>query len=289
MVVINIFGGNTCWYPLSYRHRWRNYNPRHGGVRNPRGGVRDPTYLGGARKPIRDVEIVPVKGVVFTRTELFGTNTKPYNRATPELTKSILNRKQIDPADDILPEYKDVSKRISREIVAEKPRIIDTMVGTKIGAGVRKVDKPLDTELREKTVLGGRKPINDVEKPSSEPVNPRKPGVFERPPVKTDAGTVKFTPRDSPPAEVKEPPVRKESPRFDPPVKESPPSFTPPVREKPRYDPPPVKETPRYDPPPQKPSRVEPSPPKRESPPPEKKSPPPTKDSGESKKDKPGR
>ncbi len=284
LVVINIFGGNTCWYPLSYRHRWRNYNPHHGGVRNPKGGIRDPLYLGGPRKQVPyEVANVPIKGIVFTPTATFGTSTKPYKSATPELTKSILSRKEIDPVLDVLPEYKDVSKRISREIVAEKPRIIDTMVGTKIGAGIRKADKPMDAELREKTVLGGRAPRTDVIQ-TTEPANPRKPGVFERPTTKSDGGKVVFTPRDSPPAEVKQPP-RKESPvRVEPP-KEQPRYTPPPVKETPRYTPP-VKETPRYDPPPSKPSRVEPQPSKPSRVEPPQKSPP-AKDSGDGKKVKP--
>ena len=285
MVVINVFGGNTCWYPLSYRHRWRNYNPHHGGVRNPKGAIRDPLYLGGPRKQVPyEVANVPIKGIVFTPTETFGTSTKPYKSATPELTKSVMSRKQIDPVLDILPEYKEVSKRISREIVTEKPRIIDTMVGTKIGAGIRKVDKPMDAELREKTVFGGRPPRTDVIQ-TTEPANPRKPGVFERPTTKSDGGKVVFTPRESPPEEVKQPPIRKESPvRVEQP-KEQPRYTPPPVKETPRYTPP-VKETPRYDPPPSNPSRVKPPPQKPSRVDPPQKSPP-AKDSGDSKKDKP--
>ena len=280
LVVINVFGGNTCWYPLSYRHRWRNYNSHY----NPR----DPRSPGGPRGGRKDVpyEIgnVPVKGIVFTPTETFGTNTKPYKRATPEMTNSILTRKQIDPAVDVPPDYKAVSKRISRDIVTEKPRIIDSANGTTTGAGVRTNGKPMDLVLRDKTVLGGRPPRTDVIQ-TTEPANPRKPGVFERPTTKSDGGKVVFTPRESPPDEVKQPPIRKESPvRVEQP-KEQPRYTPPPVKETPRYTPP-VKETPRYDPPPSKPSRVEPPPQKPSRVDPPQKSPP-AKDSGDSKKDKP--
>ena len=227
---------------------------------------------------------VPVKGIVFTPTETFGTNTKPYKRATPEMTNSILTRKQIDPAVDVPPDYKAVSKRISRDIVTEKPRIIDSANGTTTGAGVRTNGKPMDLVLRDKTVLGGRPPRTDVIQ-TTEPANPRKPGVFERPTTKSDGGKVVFTSRESPPDEVKQPPIRKESPvRVEQP-KEQPRYTPPPVKETPRYTPP-VKETPRYDPPPSKPSRVDPPPQKPSRVDPPQKSPP-AKDSGDSKKDKP--
>lgn len=293
LVSINIFGGNTCWYPLGYRHRWRNYNshhgnggPRNGGIRNPPSGVgggpviRDPRDLGGRKEVPGEIDGVPIGGVVVTPTDKFGTGAKP-QRPPQDVAKSILSRKPAD--NEALPEYTDVSKRLSREIIAEKPRIVDSANGAKTGAGVRKNNVPLDRELRDKTVFGGRSPRTEIIRPTGEPTDSRKPGVFERPPVKTDGGSVRYTPRDLPPAEVRETPkepVRterpKETPRYNP----------PPVKETPRYTPPQVKETPRYTPPPTKPSRVEPPQTKREAPP-EKKTPPPTKDSGDSKKDKP--
>lgn len=226
---------------------------------------------------------MPVKGIVVTPTENFGTGTKRYLRATPEVANAILTRKPTDLATDVLPDYKVVSKRVSREIVTEKPRIVDSANGTTTGAGIRANGKPMDSVLREKTVLGGRPPRTDVVQTTG-PANPRKPGVFERPPTKSDGGKVVFTPRESPPDEVKQPP-RKESPvRVEP--KEQPRYTSPPVREKPQYMPPPVREKPRNDPPPSKPSRVEPQPqkPSRVDPPPKS---PPAKDSVDSKKDKP--
>lgn len=293
LVNINIFGGNTCWYPLAYRHRWRNYNAHHN-IRDPRGGIRnlpDPNVksgvrlkgdpqLPGIRKEVPGmIDDVPIGGIIITPTEKFGTSKQPFQKASNDIAKSVLLRKTAEV--DKLPDYKDVSKRLGREIATEKPKVVDVAIAKKTGVGIRKADTPMDRELREKVVLGGGRTVKSDAGQTEVKADPRKPGVFERPPVKTDPGIVRTPPREPQP-EVKDAPVRKETER----PKEQPRYTPPPVKETPRYTPPPVKETPRYTPPPSKPTRVDPPPAKRDNPP-EKKSPPPTKDSGESKKDKP--
>lgn len=304
LVSITIFNNNTCWYPLGWRHRWRNYNPGHhnnGGPRNnplpPRTNL-DPRDLSARKEMPLDDESIPPGGVVSVNSDKFGTKTQP-TRPPQDVAKSIIARKNPDGA--VLPEYKDVSRRITRDIIAEKPAIEARAMGAKTGAGIRRTDRPMDEDLRTKTVFGGREPRRDDPPSGGVPTDSRKQGAFDRPPVKADAGgSVRITPKDSPrfdpPADDKEP-VRTErprdpAPRYTPPVvKETPPTQRP--KETPRYVPPPVirerpaeSPKPRQDPPASRPTRSEP-PPVKSAPPPERKAAPPAKDSGETKKDKP--
>ena len=282
LVSINIYNNNTCWYPLSYRHRWRNYNNHHnnGGPRNngntiPPRVVTDPRDLSGRKEEPGEFEDnVPAIGVVSVANHQFGTKTRP-TRPPIDVAKSILAKKN-DGNGPELSDYKDVRPRLGRDIGTQRPPVIDNATGTKIGAGIRKDDAPLDNELRTKTVFGGRPPRTDVVTPTGPPADPRKQDVFERPPQ-----------RDSPPAEVKEP-------RYTPPVKDPPRSERPKETSEPRYTPPPPREKPverekpRNDPPPVRPPRTEPPTPKSEPKPVERTAPPPAKDSGsEAKKDKP--
>lgn len=284
LVSINIFGGNTCWYPLAYRHRWRNYNA-HYNIRNPR-GIRYPKAIIDPRiarngKGVEIVDDVPIGGITVTPTDTFGTGKKPFQKASTEIAKSVLIRKtEIDK----LPDYNDVSRNLGRGIAAEKPKAVNTAVAKQTGVGIRKADTPMDRELREKVVLGGGRTVKSDAGQTEVKADPRNPGVFERPPLKTDSGIVKNSPREPQTETKKEAPVRKDSPVITERPKETPRYTPPPVRETPRYTPP-VRETPKSTPPPSKPTRIDPSV-KRDNPP-EKKSPPPTKDSGEIKRSKP--
>lgn len=283
LVVINVFNNNTCWYPLSYRHRWRNYNHRNngnynGGPRNlggtPTPIVRDPRDLSARKELPLDDEVPPI-GVVLVPTDQFGTKTRP-TRPPIDVAKTILAKK--DDGNGIgLPAYKDVRPKIVRDIATERPPVVDNLNGVKTGAGIRK-DSPLDGELRNKTVFGGRPPrVDPVTSGGTNDV--RKQGAIDRPPVDQNGGV-----RYVPPAEVKERPTR-------PPVRQEPVTTERPKEPTPRYIPPPVKERPvekpRSDPPPVRPTRTEPPPAKSEPKPVERKAPPPPTKDDSGKKDKP--
>lgn len=312
LVAINIISNNTCWYPLSYHHHWHNYNghnnghPHNGGpqgngngvavngARGPRNlgngvavnGARDPRGLNGSKKDPVDFgdNSIPPGGIVTINRDQFGTGAKPDRRPpTLSIAKEILSKKPGDGDETELPTYKDINGRITRDIRAEKPRGIETVNVSGVGAAVRKPDAPLDNDLRNQTVFGGRPPRPDVVNGSGVQTEPRKPGVFQRPPARQDNEVVERitppTPRDKPRVE---PPVD-DRPRLDPPVRRDPPKEIPRSerpRDEPRYTPPP-----RSEPPTVRPPRSEP-PPKSE-PKPEGKAPPPAKaDSG--KREKPG-
>lgn len=291
MVVFNVWGNNTCWYPMGWRHRWRNDHWTYAGNHNgpPRGGgvrpvvvprdPKDPKDLSGRKEnPGEFEDNVPPGGIVAIDTAKFGTGAKPV-RPPADVAKGIIARK--DNLDrPVLPDYKDITGRITRDIKADKPKIIDDPKGAKTGAAIRKPNAPLDNDLRETTIFGGRKPPTPAVTPAEKPTDSRKPGVFTRPPV-----------------EVKEPPTTtKVTPKYTPPtVNETPRYVPPPVKETPRYIPPTTqKETPRYTPPspPVKPAeRPKETPPVKTEPKPEAKpkpTPAPRKDDGsKSERDKP--
>ncbi|MFZ1699767.1 MAG: DUF6600 domain-containing protein [Pyrinomonadaceae bacterium] len=266
LVVINIFNNNTCWYPLSYRHRYRNYNAHN--IRN--NGPRDPRDLGVRKEMPGEFEAdIPPGGVVSINTNQFGMGAKPNRQTPPDIAKAVLSRKYSDRNSDLLPDVKDIGRKINPDIAAEKPKPSEIRNGAKIGAGIRRSDVPIEKELREKTIFDGRKPKDEPVTRDTKPTEPRKTGVFQRPPA------VVKEPSYRPPT-VKEP-TRTERPK--PPVKEPVRTERPVEREKPRYDPPAVKP----------PVRVERPPTKSAPKPAEKKpEPPPAKDdTGKTKKDKP--
>lgn len=224
---------------------------------------------------------VPISAVVAVRNNQFGQKTGPAGVAPRDIARMALTKKNSDAP--ILPSYKDAGRRGADDIRAEKPRLADTGRIAKVGVGVRKSDTPMETELRTKT-LGDRPPRRDIATPDTKPVDGRKTGAFDRPPVEVRE------PRYTPPV-VKEP-VRT-TPQYTPPVVKEPvrterpkdpvePRYRPPVREQPV-------EKPRSYPPAVKPTRVERPPAKATPKPAEKKpEPPPAKnDTGSRKKDKP--
>lgn len=275
LVVINIFNNNTCWYPLPYRHRYRNYNAHN--IRNS--GSRDPRDLGARKEMPGEFEAdIPPGGVVSINTNQFGMGAKPNSQTPPDIAKAVLSRKYSDRSSDLLPDVKDIGRKIDPDIMAEKPKQAEIRNGAKIGAGLRRSDVPIEKELREKTIFDGRKPKVEPVTQDVKPTEPRKTGVFQRPPTVVKEPTSKLP-------TVKEP-IRTERPKTTPEPRYTP----PPVKEPVRTERPVEREKPRYDPPAVKPPvRVERPPAKSVPKPAEKKpEPPPAKDdTGKTKKDKP--
>ena len=261
LVVINIYNNNYCWYPLPYRHRYRHYNWGNGGYHNtggikpipsrtpinpdryPTGGVKPippvTATTGGVKPPKPDK--VPPSAVVSVGVDDFGTTVKGFKKTPPSVATAVLAQ---DPAQTTvqLP-----VRKASRSIVVDKPAIAVRVAPTSVGAAPRKGDTPLDNDLREKRVFGGRVPVSSPEQPvRSAPIEtrqPRKTGAVERPPVirQNDPPPVRQAPVYTPPPASSEPPPVK-VPRRDPaPVRTEP----APTRQPPRNDPAPVRVRPR--------------------------------------------
>ncbi|CAN5596448.1 hypothetical protein BH10ACI3_BH10ACI3_19330 [soil metagenome] len=285
LVVINIFNNNVCWYPLGYHHRYYNYNWNNnhhggnhhnnnpGGITYPTGGTKPlptrtpirkpgdktddlPTETtGGTRKPL--VDRIPPGGVVAVETGEFGTRTKGTKTPPLSVANAVLQKGTDDSKMPALPSYKELNGRMGREIVAEKPKAVSVASQTKVGAADRKPDLPMDNELREQRVFGGRKPqlgnpdTGTVKPSMGGTVEPRKTGAVERPFIvkeKTDDTPIRETPGYVPRNKVDNAPNNpvERKPRYEPPLRvETPRSDPPPTRQPPRYDPPVRNDTPK--------------------------------------------
>lgn len=264
LVTINIINTNVCWYPIGYHRRWRNYNHHNGGWgggprntdRDPRnqGGVSstDRTKLPGDRTPVDEI---PGTGIIALDRKDFGTGRQRPTVISPILAKKVLT----DTTDRIdLPDRKQVTDRMSRDIVTSKPRVETVAETTRTGAATRRTDAPLDEELRTKRILGGRqrmetpiveqqstdrkvRPTGAVERPATPIIQaPTDRKIKDAPDLNRDRETMRQPRIETPRVESTD---RKPSPpRYDPP-----PVYNPPPRSEPSTDRQPA---PRNDPPP---------------------------------------
>ena len=307
VVIVNV-GNNICWYPLGHRSRYRGYHhrrDRRDRYNNPLVAVnptptptpvRDPN--GKTLNPGRTLtsQIIPHTAVVSVPASDFGRSKGGF-KTLPTNTAKLILSKDPDTNDDslILPTYRDLNGKVSREIRAENPPSVKVEPNVRIGATARSNNAPLDKELRQKQIFGNRQPVEkgtgtEVKGGASgvvEPPETRKTGAVTRPAVKQSgddtnepqptfptrsndrksSGSDNQPPVYSPPARQEEPPKRetrqpkREEPRYEPPPRQETPRYDPPKREEPRNDPPPRREEPKIDPP------------KRSDPPPQKSEP----------------
>lgn len=343
LVVINVFNDNVCWYPLGYHHRYYNYNDHHrrrddddhqgrirptptrtppvtppGGIRPTRTPIGPPIVVTGtAIAKATDIDRerfdrVPPTGVVTTDSRDFGAKTRGIRTAPPEVANAILAKTPNEGSRLDLPEYKQMTGRISREIMTDRPRGDDGVRQIKMGAVQRKSDAPLGQELRTTRIFGGRPPVrahddkSGIKTTDNEPTGVRSTGAVARPPIRDRGDQQKQTivQRDKPPQRDADPgsdsPPTRQPPRFEPPQREikpredtpptrQPPRFEPPQREiKPREDTPPTRQPPRSEPPQRevKP-RSEPLPPQEQPKP--RNDPPPPKSEPKKETDSPKR
>ncbi len=305
LVSITIINNNICWWPLSYHHRYRNYNRRHHRRdRNDRprddrrrddrarndnptsGPVPAPTPDPG-KDPRRRGRIlrVPTGAVIMAESGDLETGRRRYRTPSVEVATTILSQDtDVNTTGPMLPVPDRTRGRVNRESRVEVPRIIRTNVPARTGAGERTESGPLDDVLRRTRIYGNRTPRQNREVPTIED-EPRRPdtGAIERPPVVPRAdGPVSPVPdrRDVPRGRVesrRERPPEQEPPQTPPiisiPQRTEAPSKPPETRrERPRREDAPVERPqPRYDPPKQRdePRREEPRndpPPRREEP-----------------------
>ena len=314
LVVLNVIGNDICWYPLPYYSHYYNYNWNHhhngnwgGDRKGPRGLIATPTPNAGTTIAQRDERSrrkqtpplpgsVPPGGVVMVGKDEFGRGRTTIRRPTVDVARTVLSR---DPdtieTPPILPQIEQVRPKVSKEIRAETPPIIQIDRTVKTGAAERVANKPLDEDLRRTRIFGNRPPLEiqnptpttavpENSTPVDQPRETRRTGAVNRPasrPVERPETTT--PPIIAPRTEDKnaDTPSPKEERRVERPRVEQPRTESPRRVETPKYEPPPTRtETPRNDPP----TRVEPrsESPKRSEPPPQK-----TEPRSEPKVDKP--
>lgn len=275
LVVMNVFNNNVCWYPLPYGYHYYNYNHHYnshhhgghhnGGHHNGGGHQPPPIQTGGPKVPHQPIPPkIPATAVVAMAMDDFGTTVKPVKTAPFSMANNVLAKKVDELTAPVLPAYSAVTKKVTREIAAERPKTDIVAAKTKVGAAPRRSDAPLDKELQTTRVLGGREPVRTAsDSGGSQPSNngasdPRKTGAVTRqPPVRQTETTPPI--RQAP---VITPPTRTETPVRQPPTRTEPPVRQPPVRqETPRSEPAPTRQPPRSEPAPtRQPPRSEPAP-----------------------------
>lgn len=328
LVIIADFGNNICWYPIPHRSRYRGYHHRDRRGRNnnsqiasnqnpnttppvqsPTGSTVRNNQKGKTLNPI--FGDIPPTAVISVPISDFGRNKGGFKTLPPDTARMILSKEPNVNADmPILPTFRDLNGKVSRDIRADKPPVVKIEPNVQIGATTRSNDAPLDKQLRQKQVFGNRPPIEtrtntevkgsaggNVEQPEK-----RRTGAVNRPVVKQDDnnGTNESPTESSPQQTV---PSRSRDRKSNGDDNQSPPIYSPPTRqeeparreekrqpqrEEPRYEPPQKQEQPRYEPPKREEPKYEP-PPRREEPkndpPPKRDDPPPSK--SEPKDDKP--
>lgn len=298
MVVVTVYGGNICWYPLPYTYAYYNFNyyynahsgwGHHGGGQGGNGGGGGggigptpsptpvtPVVAGGPlsrpKGPIRPpLEIVPPNGVVSIPATDFGRLAKGNLMPPLNVANGVLARvPTVTPTGPVLPVYADVRDRGARDVNVSRPRITNSENNARTGAAVRRPDAPLDQELRSTRMLGGRPPLMTNRDPAFTAIPGaniiRPTGAVERRPAVAPDPAVDRSPDRRPPSETQRAPIDRQ-PRYDPPVQIVPRDTERP-RPTPRYEPPARQEppasrptAPRNDPPVNRPPAVRPEPP----------------------------
>jgi hypothetical protein len=213
MISIVTWNGSVIWYPLGWNDSYYDYNS---GCRNRRNVtiIRNNTTIIANPNPnpnpspttpvltpaqineMRRVNAktptlmrIPPNAVVAVNAEEFGKRTRGYQTLPLENAKKVLSQ-PIDPnqTPPILPDYKEIKGKISKEILIENPRIDDKKEEqVKTGASQRETGKSLDRKLEKERIFGNRQPIikevNPVSETKIDSNEPRKTGVIERLPV----------------------------------------------------------------------------------------------------------
>lgn len=327
-VVLTTWNGSVCWFPLPYDYGYYDYN------RHYRRGWRNNGYYGGNTTiinnnttvvinpppaqpttpqptPIPNEVItneqrrqrlhtpsmirVPPLAIVAVDASAFGRDTKGYQTLPAATAKEVIEKTpDIIKTAPILPEYKDLNGKVSRDILIEKPQIVKAETAVKTGATTRKDGVSMDDELRKARIYGNRSPLENniqVKTGGNNGENSggtRKTGAVERPVVRENVESTPKTRRDPdypqgfPPTGSGNSRDRDTKTRRDDDGNQSPPIYAPPPRQDntPRYEPPPRQDnTPRYEPPPKQDNtpRYEP-PPRNDNPKPRNDPPPPRND-----------
>lgn len=226
MISIVTWNGRVIWFPLGYDDNYCDFNRGYGGYggyggyrRNRRNNVTiinnnttvivnptpNPTNPNPSPTPpvltpsqINEIrrtnaktptfQRIPLNGVVEVNAEEFGKQTRGYRTASIPAAKQALatpiDENQTPP---LLPEYKNIKDKISKEILIENPRI-DDKEQVKTGATTRETGKSLDQKLEKERIFGNRQPkiiqeIKPENQTKTDTNEPRKTGAVTRRPV----------------------------------------------------------------------------------------------------------
>lgn len=323
LVVLVTLNSNVCWYPLPYnyghydynRHYRRNRRGRTPNVNNPPAANQPPSIIPGENQAIAKIrrrnlvvpplETVPLTGVVSVTESQFGRDRRGFKTAPLDVARTaIVKTPEIIETPPVLPTFRELNGKVSREIQAAPPMIAKIEKRVQTGATVRQPDVSMDGELRKTRIFGNRPPLeakpfeNETGPVKEKEIEKRRTGAVVRAETNNDSRETRktrtpvFTPRgdlqnntenQNPEERDNRQNERQKRDRRE--IKQLPPDNPPAAeqREKPRRQPPfqptptdrptpsdrPKREEPRNDPPQREQPRPQP-PPKREEAPPVK-------------------
>jgi hypothetical protein len=220
MISIVTWNGSVIWFPLGWDddycdynrgYRWRNRRNNVTIINNNTTIINNPAPTPNPNPsptpPLTPAQInemrrvnaktptfqrIPPSAVVAVNAEEFGKQTRGYRTPPLETAKKVLAQ-PVDPnqTPPILPDFKEIKGKISKEILIENPRIDDRKEEqVKTGATVRETGKSLNERLEKERIFGNRQPTiiqetrtnNETKVEQNEPQ--RKTGVVNRrPPV----------------------------------------------------------------------------------------------------------
>ncbi len=319
LVILASLGNNVCWYPLPYNYGYNDYNRHY--RRNRRNNTtiinnttvivnNNPATIQPGQEqriskeqlnlPTQPPVTIPLESVITVNASQFGRDKRKFLTASPEIAKNTIARTPetiITPP--VLPTFKELNGKLSREILTAPPPIAKVEREIKTGATVRQPSGSMDGELRKSRIFGNRPPLQvktvEAETGTGKERTPetRKTGAIVRSGTSENSRETEqtnrpiFTPRNrdlqnnSDDRKPEEREIRKpERPRRDDNgSKPSPPDYTPPIEQREKRREPPMP-SPRNERPNREEARPEP-PPRREEarpqPPPSKREEQPTK------------
>jgi hypothetical protein len=213
LVVISYVGSNICWYPLPYQYGYYNYNSYYYRRRNnttiinnnttvivnptptpvPNTTVGTLTSPGLSGKLQLPSTVVPPSGVVTVEASSFGREKRGFQVAPPNLADKVLAQAPTETVKaPILPDFKELNGRVSKDILVEKPRDTRIAAQIKTGATERQSGVSIGENLRQERIFGNRPPIDKTDRqvPNTETKN----GLETQPQIR-DTGAVKREPR----------------------------------------------------------------------------------------------
>ncbi|MDQ3130295.1 MAG: FecR domain-containing protein [Acidobacteriota bacterium] len=206
LVILASLGNNVCWYPLPYNYGYNDYNRHYRRNRrnnttiinnttvivnnNPatmQPGQEQRTSKEQLNLPTHLPVTIPLESVITVNASQFGRDKRKFLTASPEIAKNtIVRTPDIIRTPPVLPTFKELNGKLSREILTATPTIAKVEREIKTGATVRQPNGSMDGELRKSRIFGNRPPLQvktvEAETGTSKERNPetRKTGAVVR-------------------------------------------------------------------------------------------------------------
>lgn len=173
LVVVTYSAGYICWYPLPYEYGYYNYNYYYYNnttIINNNTTIVNPTPTPNVtptpgvvitqipgKENIPPFQLVPQSGVVAVNANQFGKDRVPAQNVAANITKNVLSQTPVKvPATPILPNYDQMTGKITKNIVAETPKIVKTQTPVKTGVIDRETGIAMSDRIQKERVLDTR-------------------------------------------------------------------------------------------------------------------------------------